>query len=236
MSGCAGTGANQVPQDTTNIDSDLARFVEGDQSLQELIEFPDVEDDVFADVYCRASILADGRVSSNNCFPSDNVDQSYRIAVERALTSARLTPAIINGEPHPVSLRYRVVFFRKGGAAEVGVYSNWGRDVDRFGLDYEAPQRYTHFYLPRACRPNYRTMAIVLTMTIGTAGELASKIVDESSGVILRRHCVGMIKDILEKAKYIPARHDGRKVEATHFEVWGPYDQIRVNQPYLDAN
>ena len=55
----------------------LARFIDGDHSLQELIEFPDVDDDIVAVVYCYADVHRRGEIVGNLCSRSENVDLSF---------------------------------------------------------------------------------------------------------------------------------------------------------------
>ena len=201
----------------------LARFDDGEHSLQKLIEFPDVDDDVSTVVYCELTVHRSGRIRRNFCFPFENVDWSFRNAVSTAARSAKALPAIVDGITRSVHLYYRVFFFQKDGAAEVRVYSNWGDDVDKYGISYEAPQRYSDYRTPEACRYRLRPPGVLSTVLIGTDGTLTSDVVfePELGRSIRQKRCANRIRDLLEKGKYIPGHNGGAPVEATFVEAWG---------------
>lgn len=219
---CEGTtDVSQQAQRAVNIESDLARFVDGDRSLQELIEFPDIDDDVAAIVYCRTLILEDGQIYGNVCFPSKIVNKSFKIAVETAIRSAKATPAIVDGKPYITRIFYRVIFFQKDGVAETVVFSNWGTDVDRLGNNYEAPQRYTYPTFPPGCYRFWPTRALTTTMLIGTDGSLVSDVEIETSHLAPTRTCFRSIRDLYKKSKFIPGRLNGLPVKASLVEIFG---------------
>lgn len=236
LSGFVGLGFAQTLQDPISMEPDLARFSDGDQSLQRLIEFPDVDGDVLVVVYCRAFILEDGQVYSNTCFPTEGVRQSFPRAIENAMRSALVTPAVVDGAARAVPLFYRVGFLRKDGEAEIAVYSNWGIDMDEFGLDYEAPQRYTSQIFPMGCADYWWSMAVTATMVIGADGALAGDVRLESSELTPMRRCTRSLKRFYEKSKYIPGRHDGKPIEATLVEVWGPHEHLRFKDGHKHAD
>ena len=93
----------------------LARFVDGDQSLQKLIEFPDVDDNVLTIVYCLAHVQKNGEIVRNHCFPSETVDPSLPDAIDTAAKLARASPATVGNKLRSVRLYYRVVFINKDG-------------------------------------------------------------------------------------------------------------------------
>ena len=200
----------------------LARFIDGEHSLQNLIEFPDVEGDVSLILNCELSVYPSGGITRNRCFPSEGVDPSFRKAVSAAAKLARASPAIVDGKARPVHLYYRVLFFQKDGTAEVGVFSNWGHDVDKYGISYEAPQRYSHYRMPNKCRYLLRGALLLSTVLIGKDGTLTSDVVfvPQLDRTPDQRKCANGIKALLEKAKYIPGHYAGTPVEATFVEAW----------------
>ena len=210
-----------------------ARFVQGDSSPQELIEFPAIEfeDNTAVTLYCVAGINKTGRSDYNQCFKSESVNEIFKEEVESALKPVQFTPATINGETYFVELYYRVIFLRKDGVAEVRVFPNWGHDVDRYGFSYEAPQRYTRHGRPSSCTELTADAGLKTTMTIGKDGLLVGDILhvpDYRGGRwSIHGRCVTSIKRKLEISKYIPGHHDGNPVEATFVEIWGYFDSIR---------
>lgn len=202
--------------------STLARFIDGEHSLQNLIEFPDVEGDVALFLYCELRVYPSGGIRGNFCFPSENVDPSFRKEVSTAAKLARASPAIVNGKARTVHLYYRVFFFQKDGASEVGVISNWGHDEDKYGISYEAPQRYSDYRRPNICGILLRRTLLLSTVLIGKDGTLTSDVVfvPELDRSVDQRKCANGIRALLKKAKYIPGHYAGTPVEATFVESW----------------
>ena len=197
----------------------LARFVDGDDSLQKLIEFPVVDDDVAMIVFCLARVRKSGDIVRNHCFPSENVDQSFRDAIDTAVKSARASPATVDSKARSVRLYYHVNFFQKDGATEVGVHSNWGVDVDKYGLSYEAPQRYTDAIFPQFCSFMDIESGHV-AMVIGTDGTVKGDVALELGDGNDVNRCENSIKNTYRNFKYIPGHQDGRPIEATFVEAW----------------
>jgi hypothetical protein len=197
----------------------LARFVDGDHSLQKLIEFPDVDDDVAAFVYCEATVLGSGKIRRNHCFPNENVDPSFPKAVSAAAKLAKLTPATVDGDNRFVYLYYRVLFIQKDGAAEIHVYPNWGADVDKYGLSYEAPQCYHFSPIRKPCSPLFIEFAHVTTV-IGTDGTVKGDVTIELGDTNSMNWCENTIRSAFKSSKYIPGHHDGQPVDATYVEMW----------------
>lgn len=195
-----------------------ARFVDGDLSLQKLIEFPDVDHDVLTVMYCFVYVMRSGELRRNHCFLSESVDRPFRIAVDTAVELARASPATVDGKSHFIALYYRVIFLQKDGVAEVGVYPNWGNHVDKYGLSYEAPQRYTQSIYPEKCNAlNF----LLATMLIGEDGTLTGDVAFSGGEGMHMEWCKESVKAIHLNAKYIPGHKDGQPVEATFVEAWG---------------
>ena len=197
----------------------LARFVAGDDSLQKLIEFPVIDDDVAMIVFCLARVSRSGDIVRNHCFPSENVDRSFRDAIDTAVKSARASPATVDSKARSVRLYYHVIFFQKDGATEIGVYSNWGIDADKYGLSYEAPQRYTDASFPITCS-SIDIESAHLAMVIGTDGTVKGDVAVELGAGNYVNRCENSIKNTYRNYKYIPGHQDGQPIEATFVEAW----------------
>ena len=209
-----------------------ARLVKGEESLEKLIVFPNVPGDLILNVYCRAQVSSQGQMERNLCFRSEHVDQAFRDAIDVAAKSAKSTPAVVSGELHRVTLWYRVVFARKDDRSIVRVYPNWGRDFDKYGNDYEGPQRTTRMTTPRNCitrgifevsaadsiRLGFEKPSILLiaSLSIDADGKPAGKVDFESAGNLDDSRCRSSIGDRLKNAEYIPGHHNGNPVETTY--------------------
>lgn len=205
----------------------LARFVDGDRSLQNLIAFPDVPGDVNAELYCVLGVSMQGTLAGNRCFSSAKVDQAFYRSIYAAAKAAKAIPATAAGKRHFVHLYYRVSFVRQSDASEISVYLNWGLDVDKYGPDYDAPQRYSYYHYPRACpqfsNNSFRGTAAVV---IDADGMPKSEVVIDLMSPTPTERCTDRIEYITEHAKYIPGQHEGRSVEATFVEAWSSWETI----------
>jgi hypothetical protein len=221
----------------------LARFVTGEQSLEELIVFPDVPGDFIVHVYCRAIVSSQGQMERNFCFRSEQVEQVFRDAIDAAAKSAEVIPAELSGESQRVSLWYRVVFAKKDSKSIVRVYPNWGRDFDKYGHDYEAPQRITHGIYPSACRlssihgisslesrrlrNSKLFLFFIASLTIDVDGKPTGEVVIESFGNFDPPLCRSRYERRLKSGKYIPGHQNGQPVEATYVVAVGNYKDMK---------
>jgi len=220
-----------------------ARFVTGEQSLEELIVFPDVPGDIIVQVSCVANVSSLGEVERNFCFRSEHVEQVFRDAIDAAAKSAEVIPAEVSGESQWPSLWYRVVFAKKDSESVVRVYPNWGRDFDKYGHEYEAPQLITHWTYPPECRvPRiYGTNALesrrlrnsklfvffIASLTIDVDGKPTGEVEIESFGNFDLPLCRSGYERRLKNAKYIPGHQNGQTVEATYLVAVGNYTEMK---------
>ena len=174
-------------------------------------------------LYCIARVYSNGRVGDNYCIEYVDVDDDkLRNAVNKLMGRTRLSPAMVDGERREVKFYYRLSFRTSG---RVRVFPNWGHDVDRLGMSYEAPQRYSKFrQYPPAC-----DFYSGLSMTpIAANGRVAG---EPELKTLLRRedralNCVEIIKKQLSNAKFIPGHRDGKPVPAIHEEIWRRWDWL----------
>lgn len=219
-----------------------ARFAEGGESLENLIAFPDVPGDVGADVYCRAVISTDGEMKQNFCFRSANVDQAFRDSIDDAARSARLSPAVVSGEPHRVIFSYRVVFVRADDRSLIRVFPNWARDTDKYGNEYDGPQRLSRLMRPRTCitrgvvsmnsteslRASFDepSVSLIATLTIDASGEPMDDVAFESASNVDDASCRSSVTDRLADADYISGHHNGEPVDATFVQTIGDREDM----------
>lgn len=200
----------------------LAKFSEGEGALQNLIEFPNVEGDVSVAVYCVADIMGTGRVFRIDCFESESVDHKYIRAIEKTARDARATPAVVDGQEYITNLYFRTVFMRQGGEQYIGVFPNWGHDVDSYGLEYHAPQRYSNAVTPRNCVLTAGTFRAFSTLRIGVDGSPVGDVsFDRSDKDMKDQDCRASLSSLLKVSEYIPGENEGNPIETTIVEAWG---------------
>ena len=200
----------------------LARFVDGGQSLQELIEFPDVDGDVSITLFCELTVVASGELRDSFCYQTERGDRPFRNAVHAAVRLAKASPAVADGKAQTVKLHYRVVFYRNSGATRLGVYSSWGDDVDKHGIEYEAPQRYSYDQIPDECKGPLFRDSVRVSMLIGTDGILMGDVVfaPKLDRTMRNKRCANLFEGLHRKARYIPGHNGRTPIEATFAEVW----------------
>lgn len=148
----------------------------------------------------------------------------FRRDVERRTETARLTPAIVAGEPHSTYFNFRVLLTRDDDRTSIEYFQNWGYDADKYGYAYQAPQR---LYLPKQKH--------VASAHFGTpcVGSLVKSVIsidvdgnphDDVEFQVAKgeppAECFEYIQEQLVRSQYLPARVDNERVAARYIEVW----------------
>ena len=207
-----------------------ARFVGGLDAASETIRFPNYKRDVTVYINCVAMVSATGEVERFYCLDYYGVaDTKFRQAAEAFIANAELSPALVNGEPRPVEMYFRVFFGRQGENYAAGVFPNWGDDVERYGIEYEAPQRYNEDPPPPKCG----SVAGMSRVEVSTEGRAVGDI-DLMMSYGKPEHygtCENWMMGIVRDGKYIPAHHEGKPVAATYVEVGGNPEWFSLKAP-----
>lgn len=207
-----------------------ARFVGGLDAASEKIRFPDHKRDVSIYVNCAATVSATGEVERFYCLDYYGVaDTKFRQAAEEFIAGAELSPALVNGEPRAVEMYFRIFFGRQGELYAAGVFPNWGDDVARYGLEYEAPQRYNEDPPPPKCG----SVAGMSRVEVGTEGRAAGD-VDLMMSYGRPEHygtCENWMTGLVRDGSYIPAHHEGKPVAATYVELGGNPEWFTLKAP-----
>ena len=192
-----------------------ARFVDGDRSIGNLVDFPRIDGDAEVAVICNGIATAKGRLDDAICSAPDDIDQKFTMAVSRRFRSTRLVPATIDGRAEEVKFQFTVVFKKQADTETVDVYLNNGKNVDRLGLDYVGAQLYSTHIWPTRCSGWTRDDLIIEAAVVQADG-LPREVNVMSASVGLPPACSAGLTSQLEAARWIPASLEGRYVEA----VW----------------
>ena len=207
-----------------------ARFAGGLDVASGKIRFPDYTRDVSVYINCAAKLSDVGEVERYFCLDYYGIrDTKFRQAAEAFIENAELTPARVDGEPRSVEIYFRVFFGRKGDLYGAGVFPNWGDDVDKYGLEYEAPQRYNEDPPPPKCG----SVAGMSRVEVGEDGTATGEIdlvmsygVPEHYGT-----CENWMTQVVREGRYIPAHHEGKPVAATYVELGGNPEWFTLKEP-----
>jgi hypothetical protein len=194
------------------------------------VVLPDHEEDAELHLYCVTDVTAGGRVRHNTCLPYEEFDiTGFRDPIVKMMRKTRLSPALFNGNAVPTELYYQLHVVFRGETPRINVYPNWGHDVNLYGTMYEAPQRYETYRFPRDCLFFIGIARTPLGAQGNVTGDPEFQTLYQPDEATLE--CIEKIKARLIKGKYIPARHDGKPVAATHVEVWGDPEKYVLNLP-----
>lgn len=207
-----------------------ARFARGLEAAAAGIPFPDYRKDLALYINCAARLDESGRLESHFCLDySGSADDQFRGLVDRFIREASISPALVEGVPVPVEMYFRVYFGRRGDMYAVGIFPNWGDDVDDYGPEYEAPQRYDREPMSSACAID-GGMARIKVGADGRAIGDASLIM--SYGIPGRySDCEIWFSQSVASGSYIPGMHEGRPVATTYVEMTGDPDWLRLKRP-----
>lgn len=222
-----------VAQETVSTDAQRvvpARFAGGLDAASEKIRFPDYTKDVTVYINCAARVSSAGKVEGHFCLDYYGVaDTRFREAAEDFISRAELTPAEVDGKPRAVEVYFRVFFGRRGDNYAAGVFPNWGDDAEKYGLDYEAPQRYNAD--PPA--PKCGSVAGLSRVQVTEGGRA-----DGDVGLVMSygpvEHysvCETWMTQVVRDGHYIPAHHQGKPVAATYVELRGDPDWFTLKKP-----
>jgi hypothetical protein len=196
-----------------------AHFTDDPKSLQNRIRFPSNRPDEIVDVFCEARLSSRGAFRNTFCKATKPGLYGYELASAMAARTARIAPAILDGEPREIWFQYRVEFEKKAGRESIRAYANQARQITTYGPDYTSPQR----LLPLDTGPTYRAVCqpglqVWAHATISVTGE--AEAVSVKPGSRVSGSCRRLVTDDILKSRYIPAHADGVPVRALYMEVF----------------
>jgi len=192
-----------------------ARFVEGDRSMENLIEFPDIDSDAEITVTCSGHATARGRLRESRCSAPDDPELKFTLAVSRTFNSARLVPATVNGKAEEVDFQFVVIFRKNGEMESIEIYPHNMKNVERLGMNYIGAQRYSVHPWPRRCVEFARDDLIMEVAIVNELGQ-AKDFDVLAANFGLNTACQEGFAAYLRNGRWIPASLNGAFVES----VW----------------
>lgn len=190
-----------------------ANFVEGERSMANLVEFPDVDGDIEVIVTCTGIASAKGRLQEAKCSAPNDPDLDFTMAVSRRFNAARLIPATVDGNSEEVDFQFAVHFRQENDRQTVNVYPNNSKNVDRLGLDYLSAQRFSPYVWPNRCG-SWRREELILEVAIIDATGKPRNIDLVTAGSSLRPNCKAALESQLKDGRWIPASYKGQFVDS----------------------
>jgi len=207
-----------------------AGFAKGLEAAAAEIEFPKYKKDLSLNINCAANVSATGDVESYFCLDYiGGTDTKFRKAAEKFIASTSISPAVVDGQAVPVRFYFRVFFGRRGELYAVGVYPNWSDDAEKFGHEYQAPQRYN----TDPSGPNCRAVGGMTKISVDVDGKATGEHSLVMSYGVPGKYgtCENWFVQMLKHGSYIPAHHEGKPVVATYVEMGGDPEWFTLKEP-----
>jgi hypothetical protein len=211
----AGTGSAQNSTSSYT----PAVFVEGENSLANLVEFPNHSGDIEIGVICLAHASIKGRLRDVYCSAPDDPRQKFTKAVTGKVYSAELIPATVAGKNEEVDFQFLVEFRKEGDERSINVYLNNAKNTDRLGKDYISAQRYSSHALPPVCNdPNTWGFTggqeLIMEVAQVSAGGQPVEILLLSEVWRIPATCRLALESQIRSSRWIPASLDGEAIDS----------------------
>ncbi|NKB37905.1 MAG: hypothetical protein GKR93_12185 [Gammaproteobacteria bacterium] len=204
--------------DQKQLDMTPANFDDNPQSLQNLLEFPELLDDVNVFILCDSLISRSGLFEENICYSKDDLTKKLAKSVAKKSRISKIRPAVFKGKTKKVHFQYMVHFKKVGSEENIRAYSNHGNNIQEYGLGYNAPQRYrrvTSDYFSQCS--SIKEMTASVRATIDKYGRPNDV---EFFGVKGVENCLARMTRKFQKGFYIPTFFKGAPVSTKYTETF----------------
>jgi len=208
-----------------------ALFVSGEFSLRNTLTVPLERPPGGYDVSltCQTIVEIDGTATNPHCL-GDERYHDFKWEVIRTISSTRMVPATVDGEPVRVLMNF-MAGFRCLQACGTLLLPNHGRFVQDYGFDYSSPQPileddtwYEGYQEKLAWAASGMSaeevngIRYLIATRISTDGRSERRrVMQRSSGYW---PAATRAASTLDDVGYIPGFHEGRPVELTLYEYW----------------
>jgi hypothetical protein len=195
----------------------------GEDSLPELIKFPELKGDTTATIRCAARVEDNGKMKDNGCAATSPADQVFIEPIIKAAKKARLTPAQADGRNMEIYFQYRVEFVKKGDDATVNVYPNPGvqENVEAYGPNHVAAQRAVGKEKWQDVCPERAEYLVWLKAHVAENGTPSNLSLTHGGGIRPTPRCQEAILGSADASVFFPALADGEPVPSTYVEPYG---------------
>lgn len=191
-----------------------AAFNDEASSLQNLIVFPNFNENIDATVRCSSELSRFGSFQSLVCLPSQYPELLQAIA--DVVLDAEITPATSDGSRQRVVIPFSVRFTKEGASENIYVYPNFGVGTELFGLEYTAPQRVIRDLRPGGDECLFQISDYWVGVLVSEEGSAMDVSIAQPHNMTER--CVEVHSRFIREFFYIPAMKDGVAVQASYYE------------------
>ena len=193
-----------------------ARFGDAAWRFIERLSLPADLDLETAAVRCAGSLRDNGRFDAVLCYePGEDPEREAVLgaAVTRTMRRLRLEPARLEGRRVPVSFRFTVALRRTAEGDRVTLFPHHGLSLEALGAVYAGAQRVLEADPPR-CLARPGAPAVALTARVDATGRPHDVATDPDDD------CGREVAAAVRASRFLPARKDGRPVDARYDEVF----------------
>lgn len=196
---------------------------DGEDSLSQLIRFPELKGDTTAVIRCAARVEENGRMKDNGCAATSPADQVFIEPINKAARKARLMPANADGRKKEIYFQYRVEFVQKGDEQIVNVFPNPGvqENIDAYGAGHVAAQRVVGKEEWQDVCPERAQYLVWLKAHVAEDGTPSNLSLTHGGGLKPTPRCEQAILASAESSLFFPALADGEPVPSTYVEPYG---------------
>ena len=191
-----------------------ASFNNEPDSLQNLIVFPDVSENIDSTVRCSSELSRFGSFQSLVCLPSQYPQLLQ--AVADVVLDAEISPARRDGSRQRVMIPFSVRFIKEGSSENIFVYPNFGVGTEILGLDYTAPQRAIRRIEGESDECLFSISDYWVGVLVSEEGAVMDVSIAQPNN--LTERCAILHSRVIGELSYIPAMKDGAPVQASYYE------------------
>ena len=207
-----------------------ANFNNESDSLQNLIVFPDISENIDATARCSSELSRFGSFQSLSCLP---LQPELLQAIADVIFDAEMDPATRDGSRQRVMIDFSVRFVKEGGSENIYVYPNFAVGTEILGPEYIAPQRIIRRLRPGGDECLFQISDYWAGVLVSEEGIAMDVSISEPHNMTER--CVNEHSRMIGDLLYIPARKDGVAVQASYYEQSPLSDAERDNFTILNG-
>lgn len=200
-----------------------ASFGDGEKSLGQLIEFPELRGDANATISCITLVTRKGKLKDHGCYLRNPGDETFVAAVQKVAKKARLQPAMLDGRAVEVVFQYRVNFISKGEEQSLDFVANPGypENVEAYGQRHIAAQRAFDKEKWKAACPKHAKFVVLAKVNVDFDGSAGAANLSHVDGINITEKCENALVESLLASRFVPAMVDGEAVPSTYLEPFG---------------
>lgn len=191
-----------------------ASFNDEADSLQNLIEFPEFNENIDSTVRCSSELSRFGSFQSLVCLPSQYPELLQ--AIGDVVLDAQINPARRGGSRQRVMIPFSVRFVKEGSSENIFIYPNFGVGTEILGLDYTAPQRVIRRIEGESDECLFQISNYWVGVLVSTEGVPIEVSIAQPNS--LTERCANLHSRVIGELSYIPAMKDGVPVQASYYE------------------